>query len=190
MDTIDTEVTDTNSKEFDEEKFQDELSGLLGRINDEENYNTVTESLIPELERLVMPAIEAGTNVRTLKYAILRRLRGDSKYQALTVISKIAITTYLKNAQKEGIIKEPLLYGNFEARLLEAERCRWKANDRYEDSNIDKILQFELERAIRSGDMDTGMITQIAQIVFPDYASIIPGIVARTYYEEFSRTRP
>ena len=101
MDTIDTEVTDTNSEEFDEEKFQDELSGLLGRINDEENYNTVTESLIPELERLIMPAIEAGTNVRTLKYAILRRLRGDSKYQALTVISKIAITTYLKMPKKK-----------------------------------------------------------------------------------------
>ena len=97
-------VTDTVTEKFDPEKFWKEFEELLNKIDRGENQCTITESLIPELEKLVTQAMEGGVDSKDLKHFILKffKINKLGRNQALTATSKIAINRCLQNEKKIG----------------------------------------------------------------------------------------
>lgn len=182
-------TTDTLTQKFDLEKFWKEFPELLNKIDREENQDTVKESLTPELVAILIPALEAGVDLKDLKYFTLKffRINGLGMIEVLTTINKIAINMCLQNAQKVGIIdiaRNPLsAYDHFTAKLLDADarRC-WAMNGRYHFGPPGEVLEEELGIAMMRMDLDEMVITQIAQIVFPDYASVIPELVRKNHH--------
>ncbi len=171
-------VADTVQEKFDTEKFWKEFEEQLCEIDKEGNFNTVEESLIPKLQKSLIPALEAGVDSRDLRSFTLKFFKFNklARNQVLTAISTAAITACLKNAQKEGLVRDPSVYADFTVSLLDIERCRLTANSRAGASDTSQRLHDELKRVINAKDMNTNplIFIKIAQIVFPDYASVIP----------------
>ncbi len=188
-------VTDTVQEKFDLEKFWKELPELLNRIDREENQGTVTESLIPELEKLLTPALEAGIDSKDLKYFTLKffKINKLGRNQVLTAISKTGINRCLQNAKKIGLVgtvRDPLsAYDDFTERLLTGEKLCWMINNGSMGGSLSGFIEMELKNALMSMKMDDMIITQIAQIVFSDYASSIQQIVRknRHWWHNFNR---
>ena len=167
-------VADAVTEKFDPEKFWKEFEEQLGWIDKENDFNTVEESLIPELQKSLMPAMEAGVDHRDLRSFTLKFFKFNqlARNQVLTAISTAAITACLKFE----LIRDPSVYADFTVKLLEIEIHRFTANSGAGASDTAQRIHDELERVIeaKNTNMDPVIITKIAQIVFPDYASVIP----------------